>query len=159
MSLYVLGALFTLIWLAISGSYTVPNLLFGVLISSLSLGIVRHQVRGSETHWARIPAILSLGLLFLKELALSAWTVASTVVKPTMALKPGIFAYPLAVKSDFEITLLANLITLTPGTLSVDVSDDRAILYVHALDCSDVEATKRSIANGFERRIMEAFRK
>ncbi|MET0172908.1 MAG: Na+/H+ antiporter subunit E, partial [Agrobacterium vaccinii] len=53
----------------------------------------------------------------------------------------------------------ANLITLTPGTLSVDVSPDRATLYVHALDCSDVEATKRSIAEGFERKIMEAFRK
>ncbi|NKF32215.1 Na+/H+ antiporter subunit E, partial [Pseudomonas sp. BGM005] len=50
------------------------------------------------------------------------------------------------------------LITLTPGTLSVDVSTDRRTLYVHALDCSDPETARRGIANGFERKIMEAFR-
>ena len=80
------------------------------------------------------------------------------VLSPKMDLKPGIFAYPLKVDRDFEITLLANLITLTPGTLSVDVSDDRRILYVHALDCSDPDQTRRDIAEGFERKIMEAFR-
>ena len=66
-------------------------------------------------------------------------------------------AYPLTVKSDWEISLLANLITLTPGTLSVDVSEDRSTLYVHAIDCSDVEAARRDIAEGFEKKIMEAF--
>jgi multicomponent Na+:H+ antiporter subunit E len=75
-----------------------------------------------------------------------------------MELKPGIFAYPLTVDRDFEITLLANLITLTPGTLSVDVSADRKTLFVHAIDCSEPEATRRDIATGFERKIMEAFR-
>lgn len=159
MNLYVIGLIFVLIWLAISGSYTIANLLFGVIVACLSLGLIRHQVGGSDTYWRRIPAIMSLALLFMKELALSAWAVAKMVLSPRMDLKPGIFAYPLTVRSDFEITLLANLITLTPGTLSVDVTDDRSTLYVHALDCSDVEATRRSIAEGFERKIMEAFRK
>ncbi len=64
----------------------------------------------------------------------------------------------MKVDRDFEITLLANLITLTPGTLSVDVSEDRQVLYVHAIDCSDPDETRRDIAEGFERKIMEAFR-
>ena len=72
--------------------------------------------------------------------------------------KPGIFAYPLKVDRDFEITLLANLITLTPGTLSVDVSDDRRLLFVHAIDCSDADKAVRDIRDGFERKILEAFR-
>lgn len=159
MSLIVPGVLFTIIWLAISGSFTLPNLFFGVLVSALSLGIVRDQWTQSSTYWRRVPAILFLAMLFLKELALSAWTVAKLVLTPRMDLKPGIFAYPLKVETEFEITLLANLITLTPGTLSVDVAQDRSTLFVHALDCSDVDATRRSIADGFERRIMEAFRK
>ncbi len=62
--------------------------------------------------------ILSLAVLFIKELILSGWRVARLVTSPRMDLRPGIFAYPLKVSSDFEITLLANLITLTPGTLS-----------------------------------------
>lgn len=159
MSRYILGALFVVIWLAISGSFTIPNTLLGVLVAALSLALVRNQLKDTQTYWRRVPAILALTLLFFKELALSAWTVALLVIRPKIMLKPGIFAYPLRLTSDFEITLLANLITLTPGTLSVDVSEDRAILYVHALDCSDIAATKRSIAEGFERKIMEAFRK
>lgn len=159
MSRYVLGLLFVITWLAISGSFTIANTVFGAIVAALSLGVVRRQLTASETYWARIPAILSLALLFVRELALSAWTVAMLVIRPRLVLTPGIFAYPLKVKSDFEITLLANLITLTPGTLSVDVSADRATLFVHALDCSDVEATKRSIEEGFEKKIMEAFRK
>ena len=97
-------------------------------------------------------------MLFVYELVLSAWRVAVLVMSPKLDIKPGIFAYPLKVDRDFEITLLANLITLTPGTLSVDVSEDRRTLYVHALDCSDPEQFRRDIAEGFERRILEAFR-
>lgn len=157
MNLIVTGFLFVLIWLAISGSYTLPNLIFGALIAALSLGLIRHQIVKSESRRVRPLSVLLLAMLFIKELALSAWTVAKLVVQPKMDLKPGIFAYPLTVEGDFEIALLANLITLTPGTLSVDVAEDRRTLYVHALDCSDVDATKRSIAHGFERKIMEAF--
>lgn len=157
MSLFLTGLLFVIIWLAISGSYSLPNLLLGILIAALSLGLIRHQIARSDSRRVRLIPLLLLVGLFTKELALSAWTVAKLVVRPKMELKPGIFAYPLTVQDDFEIALLANLITLTPGTLSVDVTEDRKTLYVHALDCSDVEATRRSIAGGFERKIMEAF--
>jgi multicomponent Na+:H+ antiporter subunit E len=157
MNLYVVNLIFAAIWIAITGSASLANIIFGFLLGAFALWLIRHQVHG-ESYWSRIGRVLSLVLLFFKELALSAWKVATLVLRPRMQLKPGIFAYPLTVTSDFEITLLANLITLTPGTLSVDVSDDRRLLYVHAIDCSDIEATKRDIAEGFERKIMEAFR-
>jgi multicomponent Na+:H+ antiporter subunit E len=96
-------------------------------------------------------------LLFIKELNLSGWRVARLVTSPRMDLRPGIFAYPLKLRSDFEITLLANLITLTPGTLSVEVSDDKKTLFVHAIDCSDVDKTIDEIRRGFEHRIEKAF--
>ncbi|MFB9951392.1 Na+/H+ antiporter subunit E [Rhizobium puerariae] len=154
---YILSLVFAIIWAAITGSATLHNLIFGFALSTLSLWIVRDQTSG-RGYWRRLGRILSLALLFFKELGLSAWKVAVLVVSPRMDLKPGIFAFPLTVDRDFEITLLANLITLTPGTLSVDVSEDRRTLFVHAIDCSDIEATRRDIANGFERKIMEAFR-
>ncbi|PSJ61362.1 Na+/H+ antiporter subunit E [Pseudaminobacter soli (ex Li et al. 2025)] len=149
--------LLALAWAAITGSFSLPNLLFGLLLGGISLYLVRDQI-GSFRSAARIGRVISLAILFVKELILSAWRVAKLVVSPKMDLKPGIFAYPLRVDRDFEITLLANLITLTPGTLSVDVSDDRRLLYVHAIDCSDPDAARRDIADGFERKIMEAFR-
>ncbi|CDN53160.1 Na(+)/H(+) antiporter subunit E [Neorhizobium galegae bv. officinalis bv. officinalis str. HAMBI 1141] len=154
---YILSLVFAVVWVTVTGSATLQNLIFGFVLSTLALWIVRDEM-GARGYWRRLGRILSLLALFLKELALSAWKVAVLVMSPRMDLKPGIFAFPLTVTRDFEITLLANLITLTPGTLSVDVSEDRKTLFVHAIDCSDIEATKRDIANGFERKIMEAFR-
>lgn len=158
MSLYLVQLLFVAVWLAVTGSVTLANIIFALVVSTLALGIIRHQLPGGRNHWLRLVRVLSLVLLFFKELALSAWKVAVLVTRPKLDVQPGIFAYPLTVTTDFEITLLANLITLTPGTLSVDVSPDRKVLYVHALDCSDPVGTRRDIANGFEKSILEAFR-
>jgi len=154
---FLFNLLLAIGWVAVTGSVSLLNLIFGFLLGALALFIIREPF-GGKTYPRRLRPVLSLAALFLKELSLSAWKVTITVLSPDMKLKPGIFAFPLTVTSDFEITLLANLITLTPGTLSVDVSTDRRTLYVHALDCSDPETTRRNIANGFERKIMEAFR-
>ncbi|TCU27660.1 multicomponent Na+:H+ antiporter subunit E [Rhizobium azibense] len=154
---FLFNLLLAIAWVAVSGSASLHNLVLGFVLGTIALAIVREPL-GSKGYLRRTRLVLSLTLLFLKELALSAWTVARTVLRPRMDIRPGIFAFPLTVDRDLEITLLANLITLTPGTLSVDVSQDHRTLYVHALDCSDPEATKRAIASGFERKIMEAFR-
>ena len=157
MNLYLINILLALAWGLMTGSFTAPNLILGFVLGMGALYLIREQV-GSLGYFRRAGRVLSLALLFLYELMLSAWKVAVLVMSPKMDIKPGIFAYPLKVDRDFEITLLANLITLTPGTLSVDVSEDRSILYVHAVDCSDPDSTRQDIANGFERKIMEAFR-
>lgn len=157
MMLYLVNLLLALAWVAITGSTTLINFLFGLVLGAAALYLIREQV-GSLGYFSRALRVGSLALLFLKELLLSAWRVAKLVLSPRMDLKPGIFAYPLKVDRDFEITLLANLITLTPGTLSVDVSEDRRFLYVHAIDCSDPDQVRQDIADGFERKIMEAFR-
>lgn len=157
MSLYVVQLLFVAVWLAVTGSLTLANVIFALIVSTLALWLIRHQLPGGRNHWLRLGRVLSLVLLFFKELALSAWKVAVMVTRPKLDVQPGIFAYPMTVTTDFEITLLANLITLTPGTLSVDVSPDRKVLYVHAIDCSDIETAKNDIKNGFEKKIMEAF--
>ncbi|MBP2446773.1 Na+/H+ antiporter subunit E [Rhizobium leguminosarum] len=154
---FLFNLLLAIAWVAVTGSASLHNLVFGFLLGALALAVIREPFGGTG-YLRRARLVLSLAALFLKELSLSAWRVTLTIFSPDMKLKPGIFAFPLTATSDFEITLLANLITLTPGTLSVDVSTDRRTLYVHALDCSDPETSKRNIANGFERKIMEAFR-
>ncbi|MCY0094408.1 Na+/H+ antiporter subunit E [Hoeflea ulvae] len=157
MSLFLVNVLLALAWSAVTGSFTFMNFVFGFVLAIFALSLIREQV-GSTGYFSRARRVISLLVLFLYELVLSSWKVAVMVLSPRMDLKPGIFAYPLRVDRDFEITILANLITLTPGTLSVDVSEDRRTLYVHALDASDPDATRRDIAEGFERKIMEAFR-
>lgn len=156
MILYAINLLMAIVWAAITGSASLHNLIFGFVLSTLALGLIREQINGTG-YIRRVIRIASLAWLFFVELAKSAWKVAVMVVSPRLDIKPGIFAFPLTVTRDFEITLLANLITLTPGTLSVDVSDDKKILYVHAIDCADPDAARRDIAEGFERKIREAF--
>jgi multicomponent Na+:H+ antiporter subunit E len=106
---------------------------------------------------SRLYRIAKLFLVFLREFVLSVFRVARLVLSPRLSFTPAAFRYPLALKSDRQITLLANLITLTPGTLTVDVTEDRSALIVHAIDCPDVEAARADIRDGFERLIREAF--
>lgn len=101
---------------------------------------------------------LALIGLFLRELVLSALQVALLAVRPRLALRPAIIAYPLTVSTDAQITLLANLITLTPGTLSVDVSNDRRTLFIHVLDLADRDRLVGRIAAGFEARVLGVLR-
>ena len=155
--LFLFNVLLALAWAAVTGSFTELNLVFGFLLGAFALWLIREQL-GTVGYLERGGRVISLALLFLYELAMSAINVLILVSKPKMDVKPGIIAYPLRVDRDFEITLLANLITLTPGTLTVDVSHDRRCLYVHAVDASDPEGTRQDIADGFERKIMEAFR-
>lgn len=148
----------SVVWAAVTGSFSVLNMLLGALIATIACLFVRDHVE--RPHMAlRAKRIVSLTLLFLTELGLSAWRVAVLVVSPDMnkRLAPAIIAYPLTVATDIEITLLANLITLTPGTLSVDVSEDRGTLYIHVLEMHDRDETIASIRDGFEARIIEVF--
>jgi multicomponent Na+:H+ antiporter subunit E len=156
MTATAIAVVMAVVWAIVSGSFSLHNLLFGFVLSLLTLSLLRgHRPGSGET--SRTLRILSLLWLFLIELAKSAWRVAVLATRPKLDLHPGIFAYPLRVQGDFQISLLANLITLTPGTLSVDVSADRSTLYIHAVDCTDLEAARRDIADGFEAKIMEAF--
>ncbi len=157
MSILLINVLLALAWAAVTGAFTLTNVLFGFVLGSFSLWLIREQV-GSVAHYDRIRRALSLVGLFLVELLNSAFRVMVLVLSPRMNLSPGFVAFPLRVTSDFEITLLANLITLTPGTLSVDVSDDRSTLYIHVIDVPSRQALIADIADGFENKIMEAVR-
>jgi len=146
--------LLALAWLALTGSASPANVVFGVAVSWLAWRIVGDAPEGAF-HLRQLPAAVRLAAFFVKELFVANLRVAWIVMAPRQRLRPGIVAVPLDVKSEAQITLLANLITLTPGTLSVDVSSDRKVLYVHLLELDDPAAARREIKQGFERRVCE----
>lgn len=96
---------------------------------------------------------LVLAALFARELCLSVWDVAKTVVRPDRVTHSAVVGLPLTVQSDLGIALLANLITLTPGTVSIHLTADRSVLYIHVMnyDPSVID----SIKGGFERRVLK----
>jgi len=101
--------------------------------------------------------LVRLGIYFFWQLLLSNISIAQCVLGPSRLMQPGIIAIPLDVKTDLQIFLLANAITLTPGSLSVDVSADRKFLYVHSMQIGDADAYRRNVKSGFERMILEVF--
>ncbi len=111
-------------------------------------------------HFKKLPLIFGLVIFYLRQLFSASILVAYDVLTPKEHIKPGIVAFPLQAKTDLEITLLANLITLTPGSLSIDVSKDRKILYVHEIYIkdNDLDKKKEEIRSGFEDRILRITR-
>lgn len=158
MNFALLVLILAIVWGAVTGSFGIMNLVLGLGIAMLALFFIRDRVTRPNV-LRRLWRVVSLIGLFLYELMISATRVAILVASPNMKqqIRPAIIAYPLTVTSDAEITLLANLITLTPGTLSIDVSEDRKTLYVHALELHSEEETIRSIRTGFEAKIIEVF--
>lgn len=158
MNFALLTIVLALLWGALTGSFSGPNLLLGAVIATAALLLLRRSV-GQPNGLRRVVPAMALAGLFLYELLLSAIKVALVVLAPNLRqqLRPAIVAVPLTVKSDLEIALLANLITLTPGTLSIDVSDDKSMLYVHVLMLDDRASLIAGIAEGFEKRILAVF--
>lgn len=156
-NLFLINVLLAFAWCAVFGSFSLLNLLFGFAVSSGALWLTREQHQTTK-YFKRLWLIFSLICLFLKELLLSVLRVAWLVIQPSQSYRPSFISFPLTVDRPHEITLLANLITLTPGTLSVDVSDDNETLYIHCIDVDDPKKLREDIANGFERKIMEALR-
>lgn len=114
----------------------------------------------SKRAFYKTPRIVVLIFFFLKELVTASLRVAYEVLTPTDHMHPAVIAIPLEAQTDLEITLLANFITLTPGTLSIDVSQDRKTLYVHGVYVpdGDVEKVKEEIKGGFEAKILKITR-
>jgi multicomponent Na+:H+ antiporter subunit E len=136
--------LLTLIWVALQGTLSVGNVLLGVVFGGAILRVSRPLFDdGEPTESRRLSEgvrpllrtwqVLVLLVVFLRELLVSAFQVAWYVLQPTLQIHPAIIEYPLDVQTPREITVLANLISLTPGTLSLDVSPDSDHLYVHAI--------------------------
>ncbi len=94
-----------------------------------------------------------LFIFFPIELVKSNIQVAIAVLTPSKSLKPGIVAVPIDLKTDWGIVMLANSITLTPGTITLDVSKDKKVLYVHCLALENPGEFVLTIKDTFESKI------
>ncbi len=144
-------------WAAVSGRLDLVNLSIGFALGFVIL-LLTHRVVGATSYIQRVRSAFELTSFFLVQLVAANVRVAYDVLTPNYRARPGILAIPLDAKSDVEITVLANLISLTPGTLSLDVSDDRSTLFIHAMYIDDIEGARRAIKDGFERRVIEVLR-
>ena len=157
MTLFVWNLVLAASWAAMLGEVSLGNLAVGFALGFAIL-TVGGGLFGSSRYPEKLLRAVEFTAFFLGQLVLSSLRVATDIVTPRHRARPGVVAVPLDVQSDAEITLLANLVSLTPGSLSLDLSDDRRTLFVHVMFLDDPEATRRAIKDGFERRVLELLR-
>lgn len=153
----VVNILLAIVWSLATGSFTATNLALGFVVGYGLLVVFPGRRRSQYVR--RTWACVALAAFATYELVLANLRVAWYTVSNLRSLEPAILAIPLRPDlSDGEVSLLAILVTLTPGTLSLDLADDRRSLFVHFMHVDDPEQAVRTITEGFERRILELTR-
>jgi multicomponent Na+:H+ antiporter subunit E len=155
---FLWNLILALVWTFATGEFSLSNLMVGFVLGYAILFFV-HRDLGTGPYVARVPRAAWFLIFYLWQLVKSNFRVAYDVLTPGYLVKPGVIAVPLDATTDAEITLLGNLITLTPGTLCLDLSADRKTLYVHVMYLDeDVEKTRLEIKEQLERRVLEVLR-
>jgi len=156
--LLIINLFISLLWPTLNGDYSLRALFTGFLLGFVVLAIVKRSY-GKFFFYAAGFLLHVLYAILQSNLKL-AWLVLGTIFNRRKKLQPGIVAVPLEITGPFERTLLASVITLTPGTISVDLGqrDGQDVLYVHAIDLADPEAFRQEIKRSFADRILRLHR-
>jgi multicomponent Na+:H+ antiporter subunit E len=152
------SVLLALAWSALQGEFSLGNLLGGgalgyVLLRGLAVG----GVLPARFH-GKVREVLSLGVFLLWQLIVANMRMTVDVLRWRTTIHPAVIGLPLDVTSDAEILMLAALINITPGSVALDVSEDRKTMYVHVMHVSSPDEARAEIKNGFERRVLRLFR-
>ncbi|GGO02654.1 Na+/H+ antiporter subunit E [Saccharibacillus kuerlensis] len=153
----LLNLMIAFLWMMLNGNWSVSGFIVGYVLGIAVLYVVR-KFRPEPFYLARVWSVLKLGWLLIRELLVSSFEVIGHILRPKLTMRPGIFEYRTELNSDWEVTILSCMICLTPGTLTLEVSDDNQTLYIHALDISNVDEMSDKIRSTFEKAIMEVTR-
>lgn len=157
--MFRLNLLLTIAWMALIGEFTLDSFVEGFIVTFIVVGFTNIYNRSEQRgYFGRVYRISKVLLSFLFQVVKASLRVATIVVTPKLDITPAVVAVPLDLERDVQITIFANMITLTPGTLTLDVSSDKKTLYVHTIDLDDVDAFRAELKDGFERQVMEVTR-
>lgn len=153
---FLMNLLLSFIWVALTGSMYYSNFVFGYLLGFLTLWVM-NQNEEDKRYFNRVPKIIGFVFYFLYEMIMANLQVAYDVITPKYFFKPGIVRFPLNASSDLEINLLSMFISLTPGTILLDVSEDKKSIFIHVMYLESKEKFVARMRNS-ERKILEIIR-
>lgn len=131
---------------------------FAGFLVGIGIIFMLHRFFGNQFYLKRLFACFKLLFIFISELVQSSVLVLKQILSPTLKIQPGIFKYETVLESDLEITMISLLLTLTPGSVVMEIMPEGNVLFVHAMD---VENERDAILNqlkNFEKAIMEVTR-
>ncbi|MCW5876170.1 MAG: Na+/H+ antiporter subunit E [Anaerolineales bacterium] len=150
LTLLLINSFLSIFWYIFLPIYGTADLFVGFVVGALALSIYERGY-GRRIWW-----LLSFFGFVVWEIVLSNAKLAWWILHPELEFKPGVVAVPLTLDSDFEIIVLVTIITLTPGTVSIDLRQDekgRNVVYIHGFFVEDPDAFRHEIRETFERRL------
>lgn len=154
---FLMNLLLSFIWVALTGSMYYTNFVFGFMLGFGILWIMNRN-EGDRSYFYKVPRIISFVFYFIWQMIKANLQVAYDVITPRYFMRPGIVKFPLNARTETEINLLSMMISLTPGTLILDISEDRKTMYIHVMYLDNPEKFVRQMKTGLERRLLEALR-
>lgn len=154
---FLMNILLAFIWVALTGSLYYSNFVFGFVTGFLILWIMnRHEE--DRRYFNKVPKTIRFIGYFIYKMIAANIQVAYDVITPNYFFTPGIIEYPLEAETDIEINLLSTMISMTPGTLILDISEDKKSLFIHVMYLNDKKLVIADIKNGLEHKLLEILR-
>ena len=146
-----------LVWMLLHDEWNFISFVIGYFIGTVIIYGMR-RFFPTPFYMKRLWAIIKLLYLFVKELVLSTLVVARELIRPNLTIRPGIFRVETKLRSDLEITLLSTLLTLTPGSVVMEVAPADGVMYIHAMDMEMMDSGIMKSMRIFEDAILEVTR-
>jgi multicomponent Na+:H+ antiporter subunit E len=156
-SLFLTNLILAIIWVMATGTLTEENFIFGFFISFVILWIITFK-KEERKYFNVIPKLIGFSIFLVWEIIIANFQSMKELFLPKSKLEPAIVKFPLDAKSDLEISFLANIVSITPGTLIMDVSDDKKVIYIHVMNMTDKEEFIKEIKHKFEKPLLELMR-
>jgi multicomponent K+:H+ antiporter subunit E len=151
LSLFILA-----LWLALNGSITLGQVVLGAVMAA-AIPPLTARFWPDRPILRRPLAGVRLFFVVLLDIVIASWIVARLVVGPIERLRSDFVEVPLDIKDPFVATILGSIVSLTPGTVSVEIDRERGVLLVHALDVDDAAALAGKIKSRYEAPLLETF--
>jgi len=143
---FAMNLTLAIIWTFLTGSFTVANFIFGLVVGLAILWLGQPYL-GSGRYLASVSATVRFVAIFLKEIVVANLQLAKDLLRPTMPFVPGIIEFQTEGLTQAEVTVLANMISLTPGTISMDTDESGTIIYIHSVYAGDPDGLRVATQN------------
>lgn len=149
MGQFLANVAIALIWAFLNNSYSAATLLSGYIVGMLLIFFFG-RTQDKHFYMVKVWRIVKLFFIFMRELIIACCQVLVLVIGGTKKINPGIIEYRTELCTPMQITMLANMITLTPGTLTMEISADNKLLFIHVLKLDNANAIRDGIKRNFE---------
>ena len=153
----LINLLIGVVWMFLQDNWSVLTFFSGYLFGLLVIFILRRYLP-TKFYIVTLLAIVNLLIVFIYELFTSSIAVIRQIIRPRINITPGIFTLETDLEGDLEVTLLALLLTLTPGSVVMEVSSNNKLFYIHAMDIPESSDAALRSQSKFEKAIKKVTR-